>query len=70
MADTLKLASNLSTDIETALHRMRALFTAICELAHEGSCYDPYARISDLAGIGEALADDQIADMRTDTAEG
>ena len=69
MADTPKLASNLSTDIETALHRMQALFTAISELAHEESGYDPYAQIRALADIGEALVIDQIADMRTGTAE-
>ena len=67
MADTPKLASNLSTNIETAVHRMRALFIAICGLADAESCYDPFAQIRNLADIGEALAADQIADMRTAT---
>ena len=69
MADTSKHRSALSTDIETALHRMRALFVAIAAVAEDKSCLDYETRVIDLASMGEAIAGDQLVDMRTDTAE-
>jgi hypothetical protein len=62
-------SSNLSTDAETALYRMHALFSAICEVATAWPSTDKRERISTLASMGEAIAEDQIADLQTDTEE-
>jgi hypothetical protein len=67
---TTHRSSNLSTDAETALFRMRALFSAICEVATVlGPGEHARERVIVLASIGEAIAEDQIADLKDDTEQ-
>jgi hypothetical protein len=61
--------SILSTDIETALHRLRALFTAIEEVVRNKPNLDFDTQVIDLASMGEAICEDQLADLRTDTGK-